>query len=115
CGIAIFTGRLRYEADITLRRFGNGIAFDPILCADDVAASKPAPDGLLAIQKMKPGRKLTYVGDTVDDARSAAAAGVPFIRIVSEHHLRRSEIINLFKSERAIAIVENVNEIESVI
>ena len=33
---------------------------------------------------MKPGRKLWYVGDTVDDARSASAAGVPFIGIVAQ-------------------------------
>jgi HAD superfamily phosphatase len=40
--LSIFTGRLRYEADITLRRFANGVRFDPIICADDVTTSKPA-------------------------------------------------------------------------
>ena len=28
--LSLFTGRLRYEADITLRRFAAGIAFDPM-------------------------------------------------------------------------------------
>ena len=64
--LAIFTGRLRYELDITLARFVPNVKFDPIICAEHVAAAKPAPDGLLAIQRMKPGRKLWYVGDTVD-------------------------------------------------
>jgi len=114
-GIALFTGRLQYEAEITLKRFAPGIVFDPLLCAEHVANSKPAPDGLLDIQKMKPGAKLYYVGDTVDDARSSRAAGVPFIGIVAAGHSTRAEILRLFAEEQAIAVVENVNEIEGVI
>jgi HAD superfamily phosphatase len=115
CGLAIFTGRLRYEADISLRRFGGDLRFDPIVCADDVASAKPAPDGLLAIQRNKPDCRLVYVGDTVDDARAASAAGVPFIGIAAQTHSRRPELIRLFQQERAIAILENVNEIEAVL
>ena len=47
-GLSLFTGRLRYEADITLRRFAPCVKFDPMICADDVTAAKPAPEGLLA-------------------------------------------------------------------
>lgn len=112
CELAIFTGRLRYEADISLRRFANGLRFDPIICAENVTVGKPAPDGLHAIQQMKPASKLVYVGDTVDDARSASAAGVPFIGIAAENHSRRADLIGLFEQERAIAILENINEIE---
>jgi HAD superfamily hydrolase (TIGR01548 family) len=114
-GLAIFSGRLRYEADITLRRFAPDVAFDPIVCADDVAKDKPAPDGLLAIQRMKPGRKLTYVGDTVDDARAAGAAGVPFIGIAAQSHSRRAELIRLFEVHKAVAIFEDVNQIEEAV
>jgi HAD superfamily phosphatase len=113
--LAIFTGRLQYEADITLKRFVPKLTFDPLLCAEHVANSKPAPDGLLAIQRMKPGRKLWYIGDTVDDARSARAAGVPFIGIAAQNHSRRDEIIRLFQAEQAVAIFENVNEIEAAL
>jgi HAD superfamily hydrolase (TIGR01548 family) len=115
CGLAIFTGRLRYEADISLRRFAEGVRFDPIICSDDVVRGKPSPDGLLAIQEKNPGRKLIYVGDTVDDARSASAAGVPFIGIAAESHSRRADLMRLFEEERAIAILENINEIEGVL
>jgi HAD superfamily phosphatase len=114
-GIALFTGRLKYEADITLKRFAPGIAFDPMLCAEHVANSKPAPDGLLDIQRMKPGANLWYIGDTVDDARSARAAGVPFIGIAAKDHSTREEILRLFEQEKAVAVVENVNEIEGVL
>jgi HAD superfamily hydrolase (TIGR01548 family) len=115
CGLAIFTGRLRYEADISLRRFAADLRFHPIVCADDVANGKPAPDGLLAIQDRNPSAKLIYVGDTVDDARSASAAGVPFVGIAARSHSRRDDLIGLFQQENAIAILENINEIEGVV
>jgi len=114
-GLALFTGRLKYEADITLKRFAPKITFDPMVCAEHVTKAKPAPDGLLDIQRSKPGAQLWYVGDTVDDARSARAANVPFIGIVSKHHSTRDEILRLFDEEKAIAVVENVNEIEGVL
>lgn len=113
--LAIFTGRLRYEADISLTRFAAELRFDPIICSDDVANGKPAPDGLHNIQRMKPGRKLIYVGDTVDDARSASAAGVPFIGIAAESHSRRGDLVKLFEAENAMAIIENINEIEGAL
>jgi HAD superfamily phosphatase len=114
-GLALFTGRLKYEADITLKRFAPKITFDPMVCAEHVTKAKPAPDGLLDIQKAKPGAQLWYVGDTVDDACSARAANVPFIGIVAKHHSTRDEILRLFDQEKAIAVVENVNEIEGVL
>jgi HAD superfamily phosphatase len=114
-GLALFSGRLRYEADITLRRFASSVKFDPTIFADDVAAAKPAPDGLFAIQRQKPGHKLWYVGDTVDDARCARAAAVPFIGIAAHTHTKRDELIRLFQQENAAAILENVNEIEGAL
>ncbi len=113
--LGIFTGRLRYEADISLNRFAPGVRFDPMICADDVVNGKPAPEGLHTIARLKPGRKIIYVGDTVDDARSASAVGVPFIGIAAAAHSRRDELVRLFEAERAIAIIENINEIEGVL
>ncbi len=113
--LAIFTGRLRYELDITLARFAPDVRFDPIVCAEHVAKPKPAPEGLFAIQRMKPDRGLWYVGDTIDDARSASAAGVPFIGIIAQDHSSREELTRLFQQESAAAILENVNQIEPVL
>src|SRR5215471_6018687 len=104
-GIAVFTGRLRYELDFTLNRFAPALRFDPIVCAEHVVKAKPAPDGLLAIQNMKPGHKLWYVGDTIDDARSASAAGVPFIGVLTKNHSQREELKRLFEQENAAAII----------
>jgi HAD superfamily phosphatase len=113
--LAIFTGRLRYELDITLTRFAPDFRFDPIICAEHVARPKPAPDGLHSIQRMKPARKLWYVGDTIDDARSASAAGVPFIGIIAPGHSSREELMRLFQQENAVAILEDVNQIEAIV
>jgi HAD superfamily phosphatase len=113
--LAIFTGRLRYELDITLARFAPNVRFDPIVCAEHVAKPKPAPDGLFAIQRTKPSHKLWYVGDTIDDARSASAAGVPFIGIIAPGHSSRDQLTQLFQRENAVAILEDVNQIETVV
>lgn len=113
--MAVFTGRLRYEADVTLNRSAPGLRFDPIICADDVSEPKPAPEGLLKIAAQRPGTKLWYVGDTVDDARSARAAGVPFIGIAAPDHSRRTDVIALFRQESAVAILDDINTLEETL
>lgn len=113
--LGIFTGRLRMEADITLRRFAPDLAFGPIVCADDVTRPKPDPEGLEKIAAAHPGRKIFYVGDTVDDARSASAAGVPFIGVAAAAHSRRDDLLALFHGENALAVVENINQLEEVL
>ena len=112
--LAIFTGRTTQEAEITLNREGLRDRF-LLVTANDVEKEKPAPDGLLKIAGLRPSKKLLYVGDTVDDARSSRAAGVPFIGIVADSHLSRAEILRLFEEEHAIAVIENVNQIEEVL
>ena len=113
--LCVFTGRLDFEAALTLKRFAPGITFHPRICTDHVENAKPAPDGLFAIQKTMPGRQLIYIGDTVDDARPSREAGVPFIGVAKKNHLRRVELMQLFNDEGAAAIIENVNEIEPAI
>ncbi len=113
--LGIFTGRLRYEADMSLRRFAPSFTFEPMICADDVVRAKPSPEGLQTIAARFPGRRVVYVGDTVDDARSAAGAGVPFIGVAAATHSRRDDLLALFASAGAIAVVENINEVERVL
>ncbi len=56
-----------------------------------------------------------YVGDTVDDARSAKAARVPFIGIAAATTPRRAELESLFAAEGAVAVLEDINQLEGVI
>lgn len=113
--LAVFTGRLRPEARLTLDRFAHELAFDPIVGAGDVANHKPAPDGLLHIQSGAPEASLWYVGDTIDDARSARAAGVPFVGIASLSSPRRDQLIALLKEEQAVAVLDDINQLENVL
>lgn len=113
--LAIFTGRHRDDAIATLRRFAPSIAFDPIIGNREVENQKPAPDGLLKICAAFPGLPSVYLGDTVDDARSARSAGVPFIGVAAASNSRRQELTALFAAEGARAVIESVNELEAVL
>lgn len=115
CGLSVFTGRLRWEAEVTLRRFVPHIRFDPIIGMEEVANLKPAPDGLLLIREMRPQAELFYVGDSVDDARCARAAGVPFIGIAAPQNPRHDELVHLHRAEQAIAVLDDINGLEGIV
>lgn len=112
--LAIFTGRLGWEAGITLKRFGAGF-FDPIVGSDHVTKLKPDPEGLLKIVSSVPHRKVWYVGDSVDDARSGRAAGVPFIGIAAPANTRYEELVGLLTGEGAVAVIPDINHLEAAI
>ena len=111
---ALFTGRPRPEAELTLKRFAPELRFDPIVGMYDVQKHKPEPEGLLQILKLRTGCKLFYIGDTVDDARCARAAGVPFIGIAAPDNPRYLDLVFLFQGEGAHAIVDDINYLEEV-
>jgi HAD superfamily hydrolase (TIGR01548 family) len=113
--LAIFTGRIRIELGITLSRWAPRICFSPSVCTEDVIEGKPSPEGLLKIASHHPGAELTFIGDTVDDARSARAAGIPFIGIASAENPRRADTVALFKAEGAITVLETVNQLEDAL
>ncbi len=114
-GLAVFTGRLKWEAEFTLRRFAPGLRFEPIVGMEEVENLKPAPDGLLLVRKMHPETALIYVGDSVDDARCARAAGVPFIGIASPANPRHAELVCLHQAEQALAVLDDVNGLGSIL
>jgi HAD superfamily phosphatase len=111
---AIFTGRPKEEAHLTLERFAGQLAFDPIVAMHDVVNKKPAPDGLLQIASANPGVKLYYIGDSIDDARSARAARVPFIGIAAPSNPRYLDLVFAFQEEGAYAIVDDINYLHEV-
>ena len=113
--LCIFTGRVQFEARITLDRFAPGVKWAMVVADDNVAMSKPAPDGLLDIMAAHPGMPVTYIGDTIDDARSAKAAGVRFVGVAHQNQPKRGELVALLQQHGAVAVLENVNELESVL
>jgi HAD superfamily phosphatase len=113
--LAILTGRERYELDATLGRLGMAGRFDPLITHDMECRPKPAPDGLLLIAAQLPGAKLWYVGDTVDDACCARAAGVPFIGIAAPENPRYGELVRALQREGAVGVLGDINQLEDVL
>ncbi len=117
--LAIFTGRPRAEARLSLRRFAGDLVFDPIIALEDVENKKPHPEGLLRIlqaNRDSSGRACPafYVGDTVDDARCARAAEVPFIGVTAPSSPGYLDLVFLFQAERPYAIVDDINYLDEV-
>ncbi len=113
--LAIFTGRAKYEADLTLARHAAGISFNPIVTDNSVPNPKPAPDGLFQIMRNYPEKTIWYLGDTVDDARSAQAAEVPFVGVSTTHNPRHEEITEILRSLGAFAVLRDINELEALV
>ena len=63
-----------------LDRFELNGWFDPVVTVE-IVAPKPAPDGIFYVQKQwgAPTDELLFIGDSDNDARTAAAGGVPFV------------------------------------
>jgi HAD superfamily phosphatase len=113
--LSVFTGRLREEAMMTLRRFARDIPFSPVVGADDVTRAKPDPEGLNRIRESHPQTELWYVGDTVDDSRSAQAAGIPFVGVAAPGVPYRERLLELFSETGAMAVIEDVNQLPDVV
>ncbi len=113
--LAIFTGRNRREMEATLNRFLRRPLFDATITADDVANGKPAPDGLFEIRRRAGAEIEAFLGDTVDDAGSARAAGVPFIGVAAAGVPGREQLVEALRAAGAVAVIENVNEVEEVL
>jgi HAD superfamily phosphatase len=105
---AVFTGRPKREAQMSLERFAPGLKFEPVIGMEDVENHKPAPDGLLLC------RPAYYVGDSIDDARCARAAKVPFIGIAAPSNPLYIDLVFLFQGAGAYAIVDDINYLQEV-
>lgn len=112
--MAVFTGRLRDEAFLTINRFLPD-HFDMVVGSDNVSKAKPDPEGLLKIRDAVPHGRCWYVGDSVDDARASKSAGVPFIGIAAPGNPRYAELVQLLRDEGAIAVIDDINSLEEAI
>jgi pyrophosphatase PpaX len=88
--LAIFTGKGRRTAGITLEMTGVKGFFDLVVSGNDVVNHKPHPEGImkiLATFKLTPGEAL-MVGDSLSDIRASRAAGVPMAAVVWDSYDR---------------------------
>jgi HAD superfamily phosphatase len=81
----LFTGRNRREYAFTFDRWPAAHYFRKVITMDDVKCIKPHPEGLHKILSGRDPRTALYLGDNIDDALAARAAGVPFMAIIAPH------------------------------
>jgi len=109
----LFTGRTRREFTYSFERWAGTRHFRKVITMDDVARKKPYPDGLLRIlRKRDPGRAL-YVGDNVDDALAAQAAGVPFMAILPAGIYGYRQRAAKFRELGALALLGRATDVSS--
>ncbi|HZS94661.1 MAG TPA: HAD-IA family hydrolase [Chloroflexota bacterium] len=103
--LGIVTSRPRVEALMALHEHDLDRYFpaEAIVTVDDIEEEKPHPAPVLALIDRLGAREPVLVGDTINDALAALAAGIPFVQIGTEplsdteaenHTTRRIESVN---------------------
>ena len=111
--LALFTGRVRAETDYTLDRCRVREFFRRIVTVEDVKRPKPDAEGLLKILKGRDPATSLYIGDNIDDALAAKAAGVPFLGVLPLGSEARRQRMGQLRESGARAILDSIGEIET--
>lgn len=108
--IGIATSRPRVEALMALRQHGHNAYFreDALVAAEDAPFEKPHPAPLLTLAAKLGCHHAVYVGDTINDAIAALAAGMPFI-LISAFPLSDPAV-----DSRVYARLRSVNDLPTV-
>lgn len=109
----LFTGRTRKEFSYTFERMPAAGLFRHVVTMDDVRNKKPSPEGLLKILGRRDPRSALYLGDNIDDALAAQAAGVPFMAIVPPQSFDFRNRASQFRKLGALAILNRVIDLNS--
>jgi HAD superfamily phosphatase len=109
----LFTGRTRREFTYSFERWPGTRHFRKVITMDDVARKKPYPDGLLKILGKRDPRSALYLGDNVDDALAAQAAGVPFMAILPVGIYGYRQRAAKFRDLGALALLHRATEVSS--
>jgi HAD superfamily phosphatase len=111
----VFTGRTHSELRHTFERFDAYRFFRRIVTMDDVPRLKPYPDGLLKILRGRDPGSALYLGDNVDDALAARAAGVPFVGVLPRGSLARRALAPSLRAAGARAIFHSATELKALL
>src|SRR5262249_36449422 len=106
----LFTGRTRQEFAATFDRWPAAARFRTVITMDD-APKKPDPEGLRRILCGRDPGTALYLGDNIDDALAARAAGVPFLAILApgEHAYRQRAA--RFRELGALGLLKRASEL----
>jgi HAD superfamily phosphatase len=120
--VGILTGRPAAEADIAINRVGlEDLPEDLVFTMDDWEGSKPDPDALEELATRMEAESLVFVGDSLDDIRTAVNAQQEdddreyYAIGVLSGGLSGEEGRIEFELEGADEVVEDVNDIPGII
>jgi HAD superfamily hydrolase (TIGR01548 family) len=108
----LFTGRTRKEFAYTFDPWTAAKYFRRVMTMDDVRKRKPDPEGLLKILGKRDRASALYVGDNVDDALAAQAAGVAFVAILPRGSIRYHKNAVRFRELGALAILPSITALD---
>lgn len=115
--VAVLTGRPAREADIALERVGLDVRENRRFTMDDWEEGKPHPRALVTLAERCDGARVVFVGDTLDDVRTAVNAaeadpGRDYVGIgVLTGGLRGESGRRKYLDAGATAVLESVNDL----
>ena len=112
--LAILTGRPKKEAYYVLRENNVMEFFETIVSMEDVSRQKPDPEGILKIQKQFQASDAYYFGDTIDDMKTAAFAGITPIGILPPQN-KSLKLKKLLLENGAKFVLNDVNKISEAL
>ncbi|WP_248516059.1 TIGR01548 family HAD-type hydrolase [Salinarchaeum laminariae] len=119
--VGVLTGRPAAEADIALQRAGLDVPDDHRFTMDDWDAGKPDPDALLTLAERFEAETVAFVGDTLDDVRTAtnAASADPARTYhgigVLTGGLSGNRGRRMFEEAGAAAVLEEIDDLPSLV
>ncbi|QCC50551.1 TIGR01548 family HAD-type hydrolase [Halapricum salinum] len=119
--VGVLTGRPAAEADIALDRVGLDISDEHRFTMDDWEAGKPDPDALVTLAERFDSGSIVFVGDTLDDVRTATnAAEADASRTyhgvgVLTGGLTGKEGRRKYEREGASAVLDSVNDLPDLL
>lgn len=112
--MAVFTGRIRKEAEYVLEKNNVKQYFDNIIAMEDVARKKPNPEGILKIINDVKDKNAFYFGDMIDDMRAAVSANIMPIGILPPQD-KSKEMKELLVVNGAKVVLEDINKLVEVL
>lgn len=106
----LFTGRTRQEFSFTFEHWPARKCFRTVITMDD-AKKKPDPQGLQRILGARDPRTALYLGDNIDDALAARAAGTTFMAVLAPGQYGYRDRARRFRELGAHALLGRVTEL----